>query len=150
MEELEAKYVWRVSEGGEGLPYEENLEHYIVNVLSSVEDGLTLYQSGRWNGIRCSTEVGTVDLWCVDRQGNFVVIELKRNQTADHAIGQLARYIGWVEENHPDREVRGIIICKKTSNRLRLAAKALRAAVFEYEVAIVDAAGQPILRLTRM
>jgi hypothetical protein len=150
MEELEAKYVWRLNELGGSLPYEENLENYIVNVLNTVEDGLRLYESSGCSGIRCPTEIGTLDLWCVDRSGNFVVIELKRRQTPDVAIGQLARYLGWLEETYPDRKVRGFIICNKMRNKLRLAAKALRATVFEYEVSGLDVAGEPILRFRRM
>lgn len=148
IEELEVKYVWRVSEGG-CVPYEENLENYIVYVLGSLEDGLRLYKAGRWNGVRCSIGVGRLDLWCIDRHDNFVVIELKRGQTPDEAIGQLARYMGWVEENYPDRKVRGFIICQQMDNKLRLAAKALRATVFEYEISDVDLEGKPILLFRR-
>lgn len=149
IEQLQAKYVWRL-ERGEQLPYEENLEYSIVNVLNELEEGLRLHESSSSTGVRVSIAgVGVMDLWCLDHNKNFVVIELKRNQTPDVAIGQLARYMGWLEERYPDRKVRGFVICRRIDNKLRLAAKALRATVFEYEVSDVDARGNPELLFHR-
>ena len=33
---------------------------------------------------------------------NYVVIELKKNQTSDDTVGQLARYMGWIKEHKKD------------------------------------------------
>ena len=51
--------------------------------------------SGR-DGVEFPTAVGPIDILARDDTGAFVVFELKRARSPDHAIGQLARYMGWV------------------------------------------------------
>jgi RecB family endonuclease NucS len=57
----------------------------------------------------------------------FVVIELKRGRSSDSAVGQVLRYIGWVNENlaKPGQRTRGIIIAKEVDDALRYAVKEL-------------------------
>ncbi len=44
-------------------------------------------------------DLGSIDILARDRvTRDFVVIELKRDQTDDEVIGQLARYMGWAKE----------------------------------------------------
>jgi restriction system protein len=51
----------------------------------------------------------------------MVVIELKRGKTSDATVGQLLRYIHWVEENVAEGgvKVRGIIIAREVDEALR-------------------------------
>jgi RecB family endonuclease NucS len=46
------------------------------------------------------TAMGPIDILAQDKKSQqYVVIELKRDQTSDQTVGQLARYMGWLEEN---------------------------------------------------
>lgn len=46
------------------------------------------------------TDVGNIDLLVRDKETKqLVVIELKKGQTSDDTVGQLARYMGWVKEH---------------------------------------------------
>ena len=39
-----------------------------------------------------------------------MVIELKKGQSSDKSIGQLTRYMGWVEEEKKDKNIKVIIV----------------------------------------
>jgi len=72
---------------------EEDLRHFLVRNPEQIEPGLTLYveENGR-EGEEYSTDVGFIDILAKDRDGKFVVIELKVSKGSDVAIGQLLRY----------------------------------------------------------
>lgn len=53
-------------------------------------------------------EPGFVDVYGVDRNGRFVVVEIKRKTAGKEAVFQLAKYIEAVEDK-TNREVRGIL-----------------------------------------
>ena len=76
-------------------------------------DSLSLYQGIQ--GIEFDTkEVGRIDLLCTDQQGNFVVIEIKKDRSGDKVVGQIQRYMGWVKKHLAgDKDVRGIIVLRK-------------------------------------
>ena len=59
--------------------------------------------------------------------GDFVVIELKRGKTSDSTVGQLLRYMAWVDENLATigKRVRGIIIAREIDDALRYAVRPL-------------------------
>jgi RecB family endonuclease NucS len=69
-----------------------------------------------------------------------VVIELKRDQTDDEAIGQLSRYMGWAAEHKAAAQgvgVRGIIVVHELTPKLRAAAVAHRnIEVYRYELTL--------------
>lgn len=69
------------------------------------------------------TEIGIIDLLVKEKEsGNYVVIELKRNQTSDVTIGQIMRYIGWVKLNlSQGKPVKGIIIGYSNDEKLNYA-----------------------------
>ena len=49
----------------------------------------------------------------------YVVIELKRGQTSDRTVGQLARYMSWVKEKlASNKDVKGIIITSTKDENL--------------------------------
>ena len=51
---------------------------------------------------------GIVDVLGVDREGNIVVLELKRRRADLHAVSQLKRYVETLREEHEN--VRGILV----------------------------------------
>ncbi len=66
-----------------------------------------------------------------------MVIELKKGQTSDATVGQLLRYMAWVEENVAEtgQKVEGIIIARDVDDALRYALKrAAGASVLTYRV----------------
>jgi hypothetical protein len=74
-------------------------------------------------GIEYPTGVGPINILAVDDSGNFVVFELKLERGPDRALGQLARYMGWVKLNLArEREVSGVVVAKLIDERLRYAA----------------------------
>jgi RecB family endonuclease NucS len=88
------------------------------------------------DGVEFPTAVGPIDILAVDDTGAFIVFELKRARSPDHAIGQLTRYMGWVKETiGRDRKVRGVVVAKIISEGLRYAISVLPdVSLFEYEV----------------
>jgi restriction system protein len=68
--------------------------------------------------------VGRIDLLARHKtRADWLVIELKRNQTSDQTVGQILRYIGWVRQNlaEPEEEVKGLIIVHDVDERLQYA-----------------------------
>lgn len=68
------------------------------------------------------TPVGIMDALWEDNAGNIVVTEYKLIEKEDIAVGQIARYMGWVQQEHEGVPVRGIICCGESSKNLELAA----------------------------
>jgi len=69
---------------------------------------------------------GRTDLICRDKDGNFVVLELKAVNSSDYVVGQILRYMGFIREHWgtaQKKEVRGIILTPGYDEQLRLAAK---------------------------
>ena len=113
---------------------EIHLEQWLVDHWDQIKFGaeLKLYEeNGEVVGQQYNTKsVGQIDLLCEDKEtGALVVIEIKRGQQSDKAIGQLARYMGWVKDHLADgREVQGIILTPSYDDRLRYAIKVLHGA----------------------
>jgi hypothetical protein len=125
---------------------EEDLRHYIANlssleaVLGSEYKGYRLYREpdGQITGELYDTKVvGQIDPLYQNENGDFLVIELKRTEdTSDKAVGQIARYIGWVQEKlAKGKKVEGLLIARSASEELKYAVKALKnCKLFTYEV----------------
>lgn len=119
---------------------EYQLRDFIAHNIETIDINgkrLKLYvdPTGR-DGIEFQTEVGIIDILATDGEGAFVVFELKRGRVPDQAIGQIARYMGWLKKTiSKDQPVRGIIVAKAISRNLRFAIAAVsNVSLFEYEV----------------
>ncbi len=100
----------------EVLEYE--IETSIISNPEILEDGLDLI------GNQYTTGVGYIDILCKDKNGNFVVIELKQDKGSHKVVGQIQKYMAWVNENlAQDKQVRGIIIVKEHDKELEYAIK---------------------------
>ena len=116
---------------------ERDLEKSLINNLTQLEPNLHLYNENNIVGQQLDTgSVGRLDLLCVDRHDNLVVIELKAGRVDDKVCGQILRYMGWTNENLArGRKVRGIIVANEFSDSLKYAAKAMAGvALKKYEV----------------
>ncbi|MGH7515824.1 MAG: endonuclease NucS domain-containing protein [Gemmatimonadales bacterium] len=98
---------------------------------------LRLYRdaNGR-SGREYPTDVGPIDILAVAPDGTLVVIELKLDRGPDRALGQLARYMGWVRANlSSGADVRGAVVARRIDEKLRYAAAAMPGILLlEYEV----------------
>jgi len=73
-----------------------------------------------------STPVGYIDILCKDKDGNFVVIEIKREEDTDKVVGQIQRYMSWIKENIAEKErkeVKGVIVVKEIDKKLEHSVK---------------------------
>jgi hypothetical protein len=87
-------------------------------------------------GIEYPTGVGPIDILAVDSSGNLYVFELKLDRGPDRALGQLARYMGWVKLHLADaHSVNGVVVARAIDERLRYAAAVIpNVVLLEYEV----------------
>jgi len=119
---------------------ESQLRDFIAGNLQSIAvrgKKLSLYvdPKGR-KGIEYPTEVGPIDILALDQTGTFVVFELKRANSPDRAVGQVARYMGWIKKNLASgKEVHGVIVAKSISDKLRYAITVVpNVSLYVYEV----------------
>jgi hypothetical protein len=99
---------------------ESMLEDFIASNLSALEPNLRLYKDEDGiSGRQYATEIGIIDLLCVDASNNFVVIELKRGRESDKVVGQISRYIGWVKAKLAKnaQQVRGVVVVHKPTDK---------------------------------
>ena len=83
------------------------------------------------------TGIGFIDILAKEKTtGDYVVIELKKNQTSDDTVGQISRYMGWVGDKLAEgNNVKGIIIAAKYDQRLYYALKVVNnVEVYRYSV----------------
>ena len=102
---------------------ERYLEEFMVSNFHQVFNGeLEIFQDSEgFTRQQYRTDVGTIDILARDRHtGDYVVIELKRVQGSDQTIGQILRYMGWVQEHlsRGSNKVRGMVICQTGDERL--------------------------------
>jgi len=114
-----------------GLFYmEQQLEDFIIENWDGTEFGKEfdlIYKDGELISQQYMTDIGRIDILAKDKKdGSHVVIELKRNQTSDDTVGQITRYMGWIEENLHDDKVKGIIVAGKYDEKLYYAQKRLK------------------------
>jgi hypothetical protein len=88
------------------------------------------------DGVEFPSAVGPIDILAVDDKESFFIFELKRANSSDRAIGQLARYMGWVQQTiGKGHEVFGIIVARSVGENLRYAASIVpNIHLFEYGV----------------
>ena len=119
--------------------YEKDLQNFLSKNLNIIEAGLKIFEEDDITGIEYPAGGRYIDILAIDKDNNFVIIELKVSKGYDRVIGQLLRYIAWVEKNmaNDGQKVRGIIICKEISDDLLLAcSKVNNIELFEYELSI--------------
>lgn len=98
---------------------EKILEDFLEKHIKELDKGLRLIRR------QYPTISGPIDLLAIDNRGIMVVIELKKNRVSDKVIGQVARYVSFLEMEQ-NKEVRAIIIGKKIDNNIKLAVNVLK------------------------
>jgi RecB family endonuclease NucS len=116
--------------------FERDLQNYLVKNLALIEPGLRLYDEEGITGVEFPVGGRFIDILAVDKDGCYVVVELKVSRGYDRVVGQLLRYMGWVEQNmETSQPVRGIIVAKEITSDLKLAASRVSGvSLIEYEI----------------
>lgn len=82
---------------------EEDMQKAILLEPSLVEEGFKPISYEK------RVKPGFVDVYGVDKDGNLVVVEIKRRTASSEAVLQLAKYVDAIK-GKADREVRGILV----------------------------------------
>jgi endonuclease len=104
--------------------FEKDLRNYLSRNLHVLEEGLRLYEDEdrEFNGIEFPVGGRFIDILALDRDGNFVVIELKVSRGYDRVVGQLLRYMAWISSKlAAGKKVRGMIVASEITEDLKLA-----------------------------
>ncbi len=119
---------------------EKQLEDFLIENWDNTELGKKydlIVEDGDLVSQQYRTDVGPIDILAKEkRTGAFVVIELKKNQTSDDTVGQVARYMGSITKNKANGvPVKGVIIAARYDQRLEYALSAIQnIEVYLYEV----------------
>lgn len=119
--------------------YESDLQAFLAKNPAIIEPGLRLYEDEGITGVEFPVGGRFIDLLCVDRNGDLVVVELKVSRGYDRVVGQLARYMAWVQRNLAEegQKVRGVIIAREITDDLRLACSLIpNVDLYEYRLSV--------------
>ncbi|HLA48823.1 MAG: hypothetical protein A2W77_05575 [Nitrospinae bacterium RIFCSPLOWO2_12_39_16] len=110
---------------------ESQLEDFLIENWDRTEMGKKydlIEENGEIISQQYKTDIGKIDILAQDKATKqLVVIELKKDQTSDDTVGQLTRYMGWLEEHKTGgKPTKGIIISARYDNRLYYALKKLK------------------------
>jgi len=110
---------------------ESQLEAFLIGNWDKTELGKRydlIEEKGELISQQYRTEIGIIDILAEEKSSKqLVVIELKKNQTSDDTVGQLTRYMGWLEEHKTNgTPTKGIIIAAQYDNRLHHALKKVK------------------------
>jgi len=128
---LSGKETEEAVESYEEFGLESHLEDFLVENWSNLDLGKKysiLKEDNEVIGQQYVTPIGRIDILAQSKDGTeWLVIELKKGKSADRVVGQVLRYIGWVQENEAkeNQKVRGLIITKEKDDKLLYALKTL-------------------------
>ncbi|MBV9081279.1 MAG: DUF1016 family protein [Acidobacteriaceae bacterium] len=97
---------------------ERDIELALLSQLDSLGLQLFIDEDGRDGNQYVAGDFGRIDILATDANGDFVVIELKRDDVPRATIGQLAGYLAFVKENIANprgRSVTGWIVARRSS-----------------------------------
>lgn len=119
--------------------YENDLRNYLVKNLSVIEKGLKLYEADGVDGEEFFVP-GTsrrIDILAVDKQNNFVVIELKVSRGYEKVVGQTLFYQSSIKTIFKQDKVRAIILAREITSELKTATSFLPDfELFEYQLSL--------------
>ena len=106
---------------------EKHLEDFLVKNWVSTELGVNydiVEHEGEVVGQQYPSDTGPIDILAISKDRNeYLVVELKKGRASDAVVGQIQRYMGFVQEEllEDGQIVRGIIIALDDDLRLRRA-----------------------------
>jgi len=110
---------------------ESQLEDFLIENWDRTELGKKydlIMEDGELKSQQYSTGIGRIDILAHDKKTKqYVVVELKKGQTSDDTVGQITRYMGWLEEHKTSgKPTKGIIIAAQYDERLYYALNKLK------------------------
>ncbi len=106
---------------------EKHLEEFLVRNWRNTELGnkYDIYkEAGELVGQQYQTDTGPIDILAISKdRKTLLVVELKKGRISDNVVGQVQRYMGYVQEEVADKDqkVRGVIIALEDDLRLKRA-----------------------------
>ena len=106
---------------------EKHLEEFLIQNWTQSELALEydiLEEDGELVGQQYPTDTGAIDIFAISKDKKILlVIELKKGRASDVVVGQILRYMGYVQEElaEAEQQVRGIVIALEDDQRLRRA-----------------------------
>jgi|ERR1700757_4306858 len=119
--------------------YENDLQNYLIKNLSVIEKGLKLYETESTKGKEFYVPETSrrIDILAIDKQNNFVVIELKVSRGYEKVVGQTLFYQSSIKSIFKQEKVRAIIIAREITTELITATKFLPDfELFEYQLSL--------------
>lgn len=120
---------------------EKHVEDFLVANWAQTELGqkYDVYsEDGERVGQQFPTDTGPLDILAVSKdKKELLVVELKRGRGSDVVIGQIQRYMGYMQQElaEPEQTVRGVIITLEDDLRIRRAlAVAPNISLFRYQI----------------
>jgi len=105
---------------------ERDLENFLLNKLSILEKGLRIYEGK--TGQQFQVKSGRIDILAHDKDGNFVVLELKAGTATESVLAQVLAYMADItRELSKGKPTRGIIVAYDFAERLVAASSLLPA-----------------------
>lgn len=105
---------------------EQHLEDFLVKNWANTELGgkYDIYAEDGQRGQQYPTDTGPIDILAVSKdKKSLLVVELKKGRASDVVVGQILRYMSYVQEvlAEKDQTVHGIIIALDDDQRIRRA-----------------------------
>lgn len=106
---------------------EKHLEDFLVQNWATTELGKAydvFEEEGEVAGQQFMTDTGPIDILALSKDGKeLLVVELKKGRASDAVVGQIQRYMGYVQDElaEPGQTVRGCIIALEDDLRLQRA-----------------------------
>ena len=106
---------------------EEHLEEFLVQNWKQTEFGknYSIYEEeGELVGQQYASDTGLIDILAISKdKKEILIIELKRGRASDNVIGQIQRYMGYVQQELAEsgQSVKGVIIAHEDDIKIRRA-----------------------------
>jgi len=120
---------------------EKHLEDFLVQNWGQTELGreYDIYEEeGERVGQQYATDTGPLDVLAISKdKKTLLVVELKKGRASDVVVGQVLRYMGYVQEELAEegQTVRGVIIAMEDDQRIRRALKMVPGiAFYRYQI----------------
>lgn len=111
---------------------EEHLEEFLIQNWKQTEFGkkYDVYEEdGELVGQQYPSDTGPIDILAISKdKKELLVVELKKGRASDHVVGQVQRYMGYVQQElaEESQTVKGVIVALEDDIRIRRALSVAR------------------------